>query len=63
MGLYCSDPRELSAFQKAQQFGLQREWQVPDFVEKYGTISGKFQSAFLGFHSARKCSALVTKKL
>jgi hypothetical protein len=38
--LRCSDWSEFTAFKETQQFRLQRERKVTDFIEEYGPLSG-----------------------
>ncbi len=61
-GARSAEPFEFMLLQNAQQFGLQFQRNVADFIEKNCAFIGEFESAnFLG-NGYGECAALVAEK-
>ena len=58
-----TDTLQFSAFDEAQQLGLQAQWHLANLIEKQSSAIGGLNSSNAPLHRSRKCAARMTKKL
>src|SRR5580700_3179053 len=62
-GMRASEPFELLLLDRAEELGLQFDWQIADFVEKQRAAVGRLEAAHAGCHSAGKRASLIPEHL
>ncbi|MNQ89798.1 hypothetical protein D3C85_1051150 [compost metagenome] len=60
--LATTDTLDMFLLQKAQQIGLQFQWQVADFIEEQGATMGRLDAPALALVSAGKGALLVPEQ-
>ena len=60
--VFPADSIELIVLQDAENFGLQGQFHIADFVEKQSTTIGLLKFSGLGFYGSCECSTFMAKQ-